>query len=142
MARPPFAELTKIVTNWHDSVHDQARTAMEQTGDEGAERVREIVHLKTTDWGQARTRGVGGPPRPYAGRIESSDMLDAVDTRTSVESDGTIETRWGWQDPEDYYMVQEHGFPDFDTKIEGMQSLVTSLEEAENTLQAKLGRIE
>jgi hypothetical protein len=142
MAKPPFAELTKIVTDWHDSVHDQSRAAMEQTGEEGAELVREIIHLKTTDWGRARTAGVGGPPRPFAGRIESSDMHDAVDTRTNVESDGTIETRWGWKDPKDYYMVQEHGFPEFDTKIEGMQSLVTSLDQAEESLKAKLGRIE
>jgi hypothetical protein len=142
MAERYFADITKVVTDWHDSVHNQSRAAMEQTGEEGAERVREIVHLKTTDWGQARTQGVGGPPRPYAGRIENRDMIDAVGTRTSVDPDGSIETRWGWADPKDYYLIQEHGFPEFDTKIEGMQSLVSSLDEAEENLKAKLGRIE
>jgi hypothetical protein len=137
----PFADVEMLIEGWRDGVYRDALQAMEDTADDGAERVREIIHLSTTDWGYARTQGVGGEPRPYPGRIESGEMLNDVDSRVEELGDGVIEAKWGWADPEDYYWIQEYGFDAFETKIAPMHSLATSLDEAEIALQERLGEI-
>jgi len=99
---------------------------------EGIGSMRQRIDEATTDWGKARQGGwVGGkagPSRPSAGRRETNEMYNKVIGWTDWDEPTRIEIHWGWEEPELYYLIQEHGGDAFDTVIEGMESLRHSLD--------------
>lgn len=139
--RGPFVEIEGMIGAWRDRVVEQARDAMVDTAAEGADSVRQTITLSVTGWGLARQAGLAGPPRASAGRIETGSMIGAVDHRITVESEDLIEVKWGWEDPEIYYLIQEYGFEEFSTKIAPMFALRTSLDYAEASLEERLRSI-
>lgn len=124
-----------------EDVTNQAHDAALDTELDGIESMRNRVDTAVTKWGSARQSGlVSGPSgpgaRPHAGRRETDAMYNDITGETTRE--GTrIVTTWGWQDPEAYYLMQEHGTD----KIEPMEALHFSLHDAEDALTARLKRI-
>lgn len=130
--------IAKIVEDVADQAHDAALD-VELTGI-GA--MRQRVETAVTPWGSARQAGlVAGPrgagvSRESAGRRETDEMYSAITGETNRQGNRIV-TQWGWQDPEAYYLYQEHGT----NKIEPMEALHYSLHEAEDELTARLKRI-
>lgn len=139
--RGPFVEIEGMIGAWQNRVVGQARDAMIDTAAEGADGVRQTITLSVTGWGLARQAGLAGPARASAGRIETGDMIGAVDYRITIDSAELIEVKWGWEDPQTYYLIQEYGFEEFSTKIAPMFALRTSLDYAEVSLGEKLRSI-
>lgn len=126
---------------WAQGKRAQARDVMEEIARDGVESVEQTIHNSTTPWGEARVAGRHGEPRASAGRIETANMLNTVDSE--VRDDGNaIEVEWGWFDPELYIRVQEAGANSGPAAaIAPMHSLVVSLDEGEQRLRASLARI-
>lgn len=129
-----FRGIDTYIEHWRRGVFAKTVDIMDDIGKQGADRVREIILLKETNWGRERQAGLHGPPRPHAGRYEEGDMYNDVDSRTPDVDVGEITVAWGWQNPKHYYMLQEEGTD----KIEPMHSLRDSLDEAENELHRRL----
>lgn len=103
----------------------------------GINAMRHRIEAAETNWGKTRQAGWAGPARPSAGRRETDKMYDAVTGETNRVTDTRIVIQWGWQDPEDYYFIQEHG----SSKIEGMEALHYSLHIADDDLTALVRKI-
>lgn len=135
--------LESVIHQWTGDVRDDVRSVMQKSGEDGAERVRDIILEKETDWGRKRVAGtVGGSARPHAGRYETGDMSKAVDSTPVTEEGDEFVVRWGWVDGMDYYMfIQEYGASEFETPIEGMESLNSSLQLISDRFAGDLSRI-
>lgn len=132
-ARQLQALLEEKVEKIVDQVHDAA-LEVELLG---INAMRHRIDAAETNWGKARQAGWAGPARPSAGRRETDEMYKAVTGETNRVSDTRIIIQWGWQNPEDYYFIQEHGSP----KIEGMEALHYSLHIADDDLTALVRKI-
>lgn len=129
--------IERIVEDVTNQAHDAALD-VELTG---ISSMRNRVDTAVTPWGSARQSGLvsgpGGPgAREHAGRRETDQMYKAITGETTREGNRIV-TTWGWEDPEAYYLAQEHGTE----KIEPMEALHFSLHDAEDELSARLKRI-
>lgn len=135
-------EIVASARRWQNEVISGAKDEVIQLADEGAEAMRERVHTAVTAWGSARQAGlVGGEARAHAGRIETGDMIGAIDSRVIEDSPSAIEVAWGWEDPEEYYLVQEYGYDEFDTKIMPMEALHISMDTVDDALPARIAKL-
>lgn len=50
------------------------------------------------------------PGRNKTGRVDTGLMLNSVQAQRAQREGNTIEGRFGWFDPEDYFLYQEQGF--------------------------------
>lgn len=128
--------LTARIEAWGDAVEREAQSALEGVAAEAAEGVREIIHTAVTATGEARAASGRG----VAGRIESEDMLNAVDHSVTEEGDETV-AKWGWENAEDYFLIQEYGSEEFNTNIAGMDALGQTFAKATDKFEAELGDI-
>ncbi|MEV5068957.1 hypothetical protein MRBLMI12_000514 [Microbacterium sp. LMI12-1-1.1] len=150
MARRQYFNVD-ILEQWKDRVINEAVDALRDAAPDGEASVRETIHAAVTPWGAARQAGeVHGPkgtatPREHAGRIEggldSQDMIGSVDSTFEEVGANVWEARWGWSDPAKYFLIQEHGFKEYDTNIVPMESLQRSLDEQEAEFAARLRSI-
>lgn len=118
-----------------ERVTEQVFDAALETELVGIGAMRDRIEAAETDWGRARQAGKHGPARPSAGRIETGDMHNKVTGETNRVSDTRIIVQWGWQDPEDYFFIQEHGLGG---KIAPMEALHYSLHIADDELTARV----
>ncbi len=138
-----FRLLLQGAEAWVERQKAEAFDLMQDVALEGESAAKEQLFAATTAWGQARVAGeVSGPkgtptPREHAGRFERGDMHDDITSVAEYVGKDVIEARWGWEDPEDYYLYQEHGTD----RIAPMEALSTSLVKAEDYLKAGLDKI-
>lgn len=127
-----ISRLTHSIEVWAEDVEDQVMVDMEDVAFEGANGVQRMITDAHTETGYSREAAGDGEP----GRVESGDFR--ADVTHSVERIGdTVTAKWGWDNPEDYYMYQEEG-----TRfIEGVDALQTTLEIAANDMGARLDRL-
>jgi hypothetical protein len=129
--------LKKVVAN----VADQAHSIMLDVELEGIGSMRQHIDEAETEWGRARrggwVSGPAGPDRESAGRRETDKMYDAVIGWTDWDEPLRIETTWGWEDPEAYYLYQEHGT----SKVAPMEALHRSLDATIPLMDTRLKRI-
>lgn len=133
-----FAQVEKFAGQQKERwIADGKQVAIDSAA-EGEELVRERIRTAVTPWGEKRH----AEGRESAGRIETSDMIDAVGSRIADEGDDFIETAWGWAPEvlEDYFMTQEHGFRD-SQKMTPMNSLAQSRDIVEDALPTRLNGI-
>lgn len=119
--------------------------AMETTIEEAVLKMREFIKAATTETGDARASGVSSGPRDAglgeAGRIETKNMYDAVDSEIltdgnlSREEISTIWGKFGWiNDFEDYFSYQEDGT----SRVKAMHALLDAFIWAEEDLDGKI----
>ena len=76
-----------------------------ETVEEGAKRQEKALNEATTPTGEERYgRGQGGS----AGRNDTGDMIDRIETDVQIEGNTIIGT-WGWDAPDDKIIAQEFG---------------------------------
>ncbi len=142
-----FRDIEGLTQDWVNRATEAAVEALTETAAEGADGMRQIIHTSITPWGQRRQRGeVPGPknpgPRPYAGRIEEGNMIGDVDHSSAEEvGDGVYEAKWGWEDPENYYITQDQSFERQNTMIAPMEALKRTLEAGEDAFLGRLDTI-
>lgn len=136
-----FPEAEAIIGRWSGAVRHEAVEILQEVVADAEEGVKQIIHESETQWGRERVAGMHGKPRPYPGRIESGDMIDAVDSRVEEVDEDVYEGRWGWRDPKNYYLIQEHGAERFNTRIAPMESLARTLDIAEDQLVGRMDSI-
>ncbi len=141
LGRDLRAILSKIV----EDVANQAHSVALDVELEGIGSMRQRIDEAETEWGKARqggwASGPAGPSRPSAGRRETNEMYDKVIGWTDWDEPTRIEIHWGWEEPELYYLIQEHGSDAFNTVIEGMESLRHSLDASLPLLEQGLRKI-
>jgi hypothetical protein len=121
---------------WVGDKRADVTVAMDRVVTEGEEGVREVIRTATTPTGEARESAQRG----VAGRIESSTMIDAVDSSVTDEGD-TIVGRWGWADAKLYFLIQEYGADEYGVQFEGMNALGHTLERGKDQMAGELDRI-
>ncbi len=133
--------LRDILKKIADDVTNQAHTVAINVELDGLASMRQHIDEDTTDWGKARqggwVSGKAGPSRPSAGRRETDEMYNKVIAWTDWDEPRRIEIHWGWENPEAYFLYQEHGTD----KIRGMESLHYSLHATIPLLENGLKRI-
>ena len=108
------------IQGFEDAVEDMMREVVA----EGAKDQAMVLEDAHTDTGRRRAE-TGGQSSEYGsiseGRIDSGLMINQINSH--VERDGNvIRGRWGWQDPEKYFLTQDYG----DARITAAHSLVES----------------
>lgn len=97
--------LTNYLITAETKYRDEALVAMEQAVVLGEEQMKANIKAAVTATGEARAGTGQGEP----GRIETSDMYDAVSHDVKVTLN-RISGKFGWIDGfEDYFLYQEHG---------------------------------
>lgn len=132
-----FAGIRRYAENWNEEQIEHGKSAAVEMANLGAELMQDRIHAAETEWGRARQAGTAWPgkgARQFAGRIEDGDMIAAVDSRIVSEGSDFIEVAWGWEDPEDYHLYQEHGTD----SIAPMESIAHSLDIVEDGFDARL----
>jgi hypothetical protein len=110
---------------------------------DGEMAMKEQLFAATTPFGRARAAGeVQGPrgtqtPREHPGRYETGEMHDEITSVSGFVEKNVIEARVGWEDPERYYLAQEHGTD----RIAPMEALTAALVKMEDELEAGLRRM-
>lgn len=111
-----------------------ARDIVEEATLEGEDHMKEIIETSVTKTGEKRAESGGHP-----GRIDSGDMIDAVQSNVDLIGQSRIEGSWGFEregeglDP--YFLYQNYGTAD----IEAMNALRDSYIGSRELL---LGRLE
>lgn len=104
-----------------DELSDKSRDAVKDVAREGEETTREYI----------ATRGIKKP-----GRIDTSDMINSVDSRVEKETDDVIITSFGFYDAPGYTPFQELGT----RAIAPMYALTDAAEEAGENLKKRVGQ--
>lgn len=136
------ADLRKIFERVVEDVANKAHSVALNVELEGLASMRQHIDESETNWGKARQGGwVAGPrgpgARPSAGRRETDEMYNKVIAWTDWDEPRRIEIHWGWENPEAYYLYQEHGTD----QIRGMEALHYSLHASIPLLDDGLRRI-
>lgn len=128
-------QMTLQFQAWRTDIVDKAFDAMQDMALDGQSQMKEHLLAAETDWGRKRVAGeVGNGPREHAGRYETGHMYDSITSVAEWISKDIIEARWGWEDPEDYFLYQEHGTD----HIAGAESIQYSMDRAEDILHGRL----
>jgi hypothetical protein len=136
------ADLKAILEKVVADVTNQAHSVMLDVELEGISSMRQHIDESETDWGRSRQGGWASGPagpgaRPSAGRRETDEMYNKVIGWTDWDEPTRIVTTWGWENPEAYYLYQEHGTD----KIRGMEALHYSLHAVIPLMDSRLKRI-
>ena len=92
----------------------------------------QILREATTPFGEKRfAKGRGNGP----GRDDTGNMIDMVEHDVHVEGN-TVIGEWGWDDPDRYIMIQEHGL----TRMDAANSLAGSFIPTRESVRASLKR--
>lgn len=87
-----------------DRLRPMALEIVQETVQIGREKQIEALNAATTPYGEKRyAAGRGGS----AGRNDTGNMIDLVTTTAEETASGAIGT-WGWENPPDYVLAQEH----------------------------------
>lgn len=120
------AQLEATEARIRDGAHDVVREVVQD-----AERNQSTL-LEHAETATGRRRAAAG--RGVAGRVESGQMINAINSSAVQDDSGDVVGRWGWQDPEDYYGYQDEGTQ----HIAPALSLLTSFLVAKTDLSRKL----
>lgn len=118
-----MANNNRAVFAWLDAkvqeLSENSKKAIKETVKEGEETTKEYI----------ATRGIKKP-----GRIDSSDMINSVDSRVEKETDTDIVAGFGFYDGPFYTPFQELGT----RAIAPMYALTDAAAEAKDTLEKKM----
>lgn len=81
-----------------EEVAKEAQKLVSEAMNIGAETQRQIIETS------------GTPKSGKSGRIETGLMLNSVQSAGADRAGNVIEGKFGWRDPEDYFIYQEQGF--------------------------------
>lgn len=145
-ATEAFRQMELFYELWRTDILDHAFDAMQDVALDGESQMKErlLAEESFTPWGRKRVAGeVPGPKgapasREHAGRYEGGKMYNTITSEAGwIDPDKMLEARWGWQNPEDYFLYQEHGTK----KITAAESIQFSLDRAEDILHGRLSGI-
>lgn len=104
-----------------DELSDESRKAVKETARDGEDATREYI----------ATRGIRKP-----GRVDTSDMINSVDSRVEQETDDEIVASFGFYDAPGYTPFQELGT----RAIAPMYALTDAADEARENLKKRVGQ--
>lgn len=91
-----------------------------------------LLEAAETPFGRERfARGQGNGP----GRDDTGNMIDSIEHEVRVEGN-TVIGEWGWDDPDRYIMIQEHGL----ARMDAANSLAGSFVATRESVRASLKR--
>lgn len=99
-------------------IEDGSYDAMKQAMDDGRDTMKHLISTRGTE------------KSGKAGRIETGEMLNAVESSTTISEAGRITGRFGWlRNRENYFGFQEGGFEHVNgVSVPGMYAMVDSAE--------------
>lgn len=125
-----FRALEEKIGNIQAETVDAVAGMMREEMPKAAAAQAQILRSATTPFGQERyARGRGNGP----GRDDTGNMIDMVEYDVRVEGD-TVIGEWGWDDPDRYIVIQEHGLG----KMEAADSLAGSFIQTRESVSASL----
>lgn len=106
-----------------DVVKEEGRELVEQTAEEASAMMARNLEAAITPTGLRRQAGERLDPYGHRqpGRLESGEMIEEINSSFTDRGD-TLEGKWGWPNPKDYFIEQEHGT----AKIAAANSIETS----------------
>lgn len=126
---PALRQLEADIARWREETRESAVELMEDIAQGGEDEMEAVIETSITPTGLERAEREGG----YPGRIVTDNMRNAIEHSVEVSGDEIV-AKWGWPDPEEYFIIQDQGL----NGIEGMEAVERSLNLAELDLQAWL----
>jgi len=87
------------------SVRQNAHSMMQELAANANRQQKDLIERAQTETGRRRAATRGGS----AGRIETGQMVNGTNGSATWVGENTISAKWGWQDPEKYYLYQDDG---------------------------------
>jgi hypothetical protein len=102
------ASPTELIATLHaygDKLDERTEEIMDDAVEEGGQRMQDTLETAETKTGRARVDSGSGA---FPGRHVTGQMVDAVASSETKEGDTWI-GRWGWANPEVYFLAQDSG---------------------------------
>lgn len=130
-----FANLEDYIRTSYQEAYRRIVDAVSDATELGEREMRRIVETSITRTGEERAARGGHP-----GRVDSGDMLDAIDKTVAPNSDfSEVRGSFGWlTDLQPYYLWQEMGDDEFNVHFQGMKALDGSFITAREELFKRL----
>lgn len=127
-------DLNSMITELNgipEDIANEAQDLVSEAMNIGAETQRRIIETS------------GTAKSGKSGRIETGLMLNSVQSAGADRVGNTIEGKFGWRDPEEYYMYQDDGFTHYlsGEDIVPMHALLQGFVKAREHVRAGLRRM-